>query len=416
MKSALTTLVGLVFVFLTLSMSVMVQGATGNLDAAPAVAWEQMPMQGEAYSIFQLSKGFVLSAANDSATFLIKTDSEGNITDLTTIQINHEPTQLPYLVPTSDGGYVFAGIWNNQYALVKTDLDGNVLWTKQYSSDAPINYFRSIIQTRDGGFALAGFGEPSEESEGWIWFARTDANGNLAWNETLAGPLADCPSNIIELENGDFMLSDVSYSIVPNQAYIRLIRTSPDGIVLWNQTYGGEGNYKIPECNCAIQTQDGGFIIGGFLSGQNAWVIKTDPDCQMEWNQTYGGKHSAITCIRQISDGYIMTAVANLTQAWVLKTDAVGNALWNVTFPGAIFPVGLEANFVSVLPTQDGGYVMVGTKDVLVWLVKLAGPKPNFTIVIGAVVVAVALVALIIVLRIQRHKPKKQPTANFSHF
>jgi ABC-type spermidine/putrescine transport system permease subunit II len=59
---------------------------------------------------------------------------------------------------------------------------------------------------------------------------------------------------------------------------------------------------------------------------------------------------------------------------------------------------------------------MVGTKDVLVWLVKLAGPKPNFTIVIGAVVVAVALVALIIVLRIQRHKPKKQPTANFSHF
>lgn len=390
----------------------MVQGSTDNTTAVPSVAWEQLPLQGEAYSIFQLANGgFVLSATNDTATLLIKTDSEGNLTSLKAIQINQETTQLPYLVPALDDGYVFAGIWNNQYALVKTDTDGKILWTQRYSSEAPINYFRSIIQTRDGGFALAGFGEPSEESEGWIWFARTNADGNLLWNKTFAGPLADCPSNIIELDNGDFMLSDVSYSIVPNQAYIRLIRTSPDGVVLWNQTYGGEGNYRIPECNCAIQTQDGGYIIGGFLSGQNAWVIKTNVDCQMEWNQTYGGKHSAVTCVRQMSDGYIMTAVANLTQAWVLKTDPMGNALWNVTFEGAIFPVGLEANFVSVLPTQDGGYVMVGTKDGMVWLVKLAGPtKTDFTAVVVAAVAAVFIVvAVVLVLRFRRHKPHARP-------
>ncbi|MCW4009628.1 MAG: hypothetical protein NWF05_03290 [Candidatus Bathyarchaeota archaeon] len=373
--------VAIVFFFLVLALTgtISLLHSTPSTVAAtaPDVLWEQKLMAGEGYSVFPLEEGgFVLSATNQTATLLIKTDSQGNLTFLKAIQINQECTSLPYLVPTSDGGYALAGIWANNYTLVRTDSQSNVMWTHLYNANAPANYFRSIIQTRDGGFAIAGYAEEMHEGEGEIWFAKTDASGNLLWNKTFSGPIADCPSTLIQTADGGYMMSDVSFSVVPNQAYMRLIRTDPDGNVLWNCTYGDEDKYRIPECNCAIPTADGGYLIGGFLAGRNAWVVKTDADGNMQWNQTYGTENSAITCIQTTQDqGYIMAGVLNCTQAWLLKTDAEGKEHWNMTFTNATYPVGLEANFNSVLQTDDGGYIVIGTKNQSIWLLKLVTPN-----------------------------------------
>ncbi len=395
MKKTLLTVMIFGLLVSTFAFSFSVKAAE---NMAPPIQWQQTLMSGDGYSVFQLADGsFILNAANQTATFLVKTDSLGNPTWTKTIQISQKPTVLPYLVPTSEGGYAVAGILNNQYALERTDSEGNLQWTKLYASEAPVTYFRSIIQTSDGGFAIAGFGESAEDTEGQIWFAKTDSLGNLLWNETFAGPIADCPSTIIQLPDGGFMLSDVSYSVTPNQAYMRLIRTDPHGNVMWNQTYGDLGKYRIPEVNCAIKTADDGYLLGGFLSGRNAWVVKTDANGKMEWNQTYGGLNSAVTCIHQLKNGgYIMSAVANLTQVWILKTDGVGNEIWNATFPGATFLVALEANFNSVIQTKNGGYVVLGTKDGRAWLVNLATPANSLTetelIEVGAALIIVIVV------------------------
>ena len=401
-----------------IALSLLVSALAATLPAhaatisAPPTIWENEYVAGDGYSVFQLSDGsFILNAANQTATFLIKTDSSSNPMWIRTIQIGAEPTVLPYLVLTSDGGYALAGMQNNQYTLAKTDSQGNLQWTKRYPSDAPVTYFRSFIQTTDGGFAIAGFGEPAEDTEGKIWFAKTDASGNLLWNETLAGPLADCPSTIIQLADDGFMLSDVSYSVTPNQAYMKLIRTDSIGNVMWNQTYGDQGKYRIPEVNCAIKTADNDYLLGGFLSGRNTWVVKTDTDGKMEWNQTYGDANSAITCAHATQDGgYIMSAVANLTQAWILKTDGAGNEIWNVTFPGASFSVALEANFNSVIQTQDDGFVVLGTKSGNAWLVKLADKTSSFSenelIEIAA---ASTLTAVIVVSAVLYNQRKKRP-------
>jgi hypothetical protein len=231
------------------------------------------------------------------------------------------------------------------------------------------------------------------------------------WNETFAGPIADCPSTIIQLPDGGFMLSDVSYSVTPNQAYMRLIRTDPHGKVMWNQTYGDLGKYRIPEVNCAIKTADDGYLLGGFLSGRNAWVVKTDADGKMQWNQTYDGVNSAVTCVHSVQDeGYIMSAVANLTQAWILKTDAAGNQIWNVTFPEATFSVALEANFNSVIQTKDGGYVVLGTKDGRAWLVNLATPA-NSLIETELIEVGVALIIVLVVIGVSVAFIKQRKTS-----
>jgi hypothetical protein len=371
--------------------------------SAPPVKWHQEYMHGDGYSIYQLPDGgFVFNVANGSATIIITTDNSGNVVSSKAIQINGEPTLLPYFVLTSDGGYALAGMRGDNYALAKADSSGNLVWTQTYNSDAPITYLRSVIQTSDGGFALAGFRQESDEGEGEIWFAKTDSAGSLIWNETLKGPIADCPSQIIQEPDGGYMLSDVSFSLVPNQAYFRLIRTDADGRVLWNQTYGDLDKYRVPECNAAIPTNDGGYLIGGFLAGRNVWVVKTDANGNMEWNQTYGEANDSVICVQQTSDdGYFFAAIKNFTNGWVMKTDDLGNQLWNRSFTGVTFADGLEANYNNVIQAKDGSFLVLGTKDGNAWLANLATPAPESDplsrpMVWGTVVFAVVAVCVLV--------------------
>jgi hypothetical protein len=384
-----------------------------SVVAAPPIVWQHEYMNGDGYSIYQLPDGgYVFNAANETATFLVKTDSFGNITSTKAIQIYQKPTVLPYFVQTLDGGYAFAGNMSDLYALVKTDSEGNILWSKTYNSNTPFTYMRAMIQTRDGDFALAGFGQLNPEDVGWSWFARTDASGNLLWNKTLSAQF-DCPSAIIEEPNGDFTLSDVIFSLEPNYTLFRLVRTDKNGGILWSKTYGEMGEndtYRTPECNTIIATIDGGYLIAGWLAKRNAWVVKTDAAGVMLWNQTYGEADSAVVCAKQTIDGgYIFAAVQNVREAWLLKADSLGSQVWNVAFSDAMFHGAFQSNYNSVIQTIDGGYVVLGVKDGAVWVTKLMYPEtdllgqPQIQVAIVVVVAACVLFGLVTILKRGKH-------------
>jgi hypothetical protein len=399
----------LALLVLVCSASTLTAQATST-DAAPSIAWQHEFMGGEGYSIYTLPNGgFVFNVANDSATLLVKVDSSGNLESSKIIQIGQEAVvNLTYFVPTSDGGYAFAGVNWNKYALVKTDADGNVMWNTTYTSDLSITYQRAMIQDSDGGFALAGFGQLTLEGIGWSWFARTDAQGKLLWNETLPGATNDCPSAIIQTSDG-FILSDVVFSLDPNQSFFRLLKIDQNGNLLLNQTYGDEGNtdtYSIPECNTAATTSDGGYLLGGFLAGRNAWAVKTDSAGKMLWNQTYGGKNDAVVCIHQTVDGgFIMAAVQNASEAWIFKTDSAGNMIWKTNFAAVTFAGKLEANYNCVLQADDGGYIVLGAKDGNVWLAKI-NPEANPWAQAAIAVVIVAVLVTVTFWLLKRRKRK----------
>ncbi len=363
------------------------------------------------YSIFQLADGsFILNTANTSCTFLVKLDSSYNEIWTKTIRISQENTVLSHLVPTNDGGYALSGIVNNQYVLMKTDSQGNIQWTATFDSGAPINYLRSMIQTYDGGFAIAGFGEPVEEGLGWIWFAKTDLYGNMQWNMTFSGPVADCPSAIMQTSDGGYMLSDVSYSFVPDQGFFRLIKMDTYGNVLWNTTYGGEDYYLEPECNTAIATQDGGYLLAGYLWDTDAWVVKTDAEGNMQWNQTYGEKGSSITSVLETQNGgYLLASISNFHIAGLIMTDNTGNKLWNITFPDVTWQIGYEANFNSLIKAKNGDYIMVGSKNQSVWLAKLNYQNNLPTTLQSLSLVNVALAVTVVMTLLIQLKKKKNP-------
>jgi hypothetical protein len=355
------------------------------------------------YCVYQLEdKSLVLNSANQSGTYLTKLDLNNHIIWTQLIQNN----TLPRLVVLHDGGFLLGGIVNNRYVLVKTDSIGNIEWTKTLDSGAPVNYFMAMVESRGGGFAIAGFCEPAEDSLGWIWFAKTDSAGNLQWSRNISGPNADCPSNVIETSEGGYVLSDTGYSFVPNQAFFRLIKLDVNGGVLGNSSYGGYGYFFQPECNSLISTQDGGYLMGGYLWRKPAWVVKVGGDGEMQWNQTYGEDGCSITGALKTPNGYLLEEYLRLNGTGVILTDPLGNPFWNTTLTDVTLPVGMEANFHSIIEAKDGGYIMVASKNGSVWLAKFDYPKADSA---GLWLVAVALLGVAAVLTVVAlYKKKKQ--------
>jgi hypothetical protein len=136
------------------------------------------------YCVYQLEdKSLVLNSANQSGTYLTKLDLNNHI--IWTHLIQAGQTSLPRLVTLRDGGFLLGGVVDNRYVLVKTDSYGNMEWTKTLDSGAQVNYLMAIVESNDGGFALAGFGEPAEDSLGYIWFAKPTQRVTFSGVETF---------------------------------------------------------------------------------------------------------------------------------------------------------------------------------------------------------------------------------------
>ena len=151
----------------------------------------------------------------------------------------------------------------------------------------------------------------------------------------------------------------------------------------WDKTFGGSGAENI---RSVIKTRDGGFLFltnsQSGISGNKTdakigtkdfWVIKTLPSGQIEWAKTYGGsgvEFANIAIESQVSGfllvGYSSSVISgDKSQAskggvdyWILKIDKNGSKVWDKTFGGTSADYGK-----GILPTADGGYIVLGQSD-----------------------------------------------------
>jgi len=80
------------------------------------------------------------------------------------------------LVATSDGGFAVAAVSGNDFWLVKTDASGNMMWNQTYGG--PENqHLYSIVETSDKGFVLAGFQTSKHNGSAEVWLIKNDEFG-----------------------------------------------------------------------------------------------------------------------------------------------------------------------------------------------------------------------------------------------
>lgn len=292
------------------------------------------------------------------------------------------------IVQTSDGGYAISGTTesfgagSSDYWLIRTDPVGNIIWNKTYGGTGP-EELTAMCQTNGGGYALAGritisIGDPFYNTAD-VWLVKTDASGNMQWNQTYGGTGDDLCNSVVQARDGGYALAGVTMPFGGGRSDFWLVKTDGSGNVLWNKTYGGTGNawsYSM------IETGDGGFALAGctdsFGAGDlDGWVVKTDAYGNIVWNKTYGGTGTdgVDQLIRTVEGGYAMvgtTPSSGLPQSeWLVKTDASGNMEWNRTYEG------MGTNYwASLIQTGDGGFALAGVTGSFgagmddVWLVK----------------------------------------------
>ncbi|WP_035692836.1 hypothetical protein, partial [Flavobacterium sasangense] len=151
----------------------------------------------------------------------------------------------------------------------------DMLWEKSFGGKH-CEILTDILSTSDNGFVLAGSsisgktGNKSNKNIGSYdyWICKIDFKGELEWQKSFGGEGSDMLTSIIQTEDGGFLLGGTSSSNKSldkkedskGQSDFWIIKLNSSGIEEWQKTFGGEWH---DELQSVITGVDGGFLLGG---------------------------------------------------------------------------------------------------------------------------------------------------------
>ncbi|MBK9525306.1 MAG: T9SS type A sorting domain-containing protein [Bacteroidetes bacterium] len=232
------------------------------------------------------------------------------------------------------------------------------------SQDMPVK----IIRSQDGCILMLGSSSSidgdiaSSHGANDLWLTKTDSSGTLLWQKTYGGSNSDIGTGIIELTNGDLILSgytashdgDISQHHGNFDAWV--IRTTSSGVLIWEKTFGGS---LVDLCYAMIPTSDGGILIGGGTyssdgdlslshGDQDFWLLKLDVSGNIIWQQSLGGSgldvcyaidetssNEIIACGSSNSNNGDVIGQHGGSDFWVVKLSCNGTMLWNQCYGGS---------------------------------------------------------------------------------
>ncbi|MCX6296775.1 MAG: T9SS type A sorting domain-containing protein [Bacteroidetes bacterium] len=225
------------------------------------------------YIITGTSNSF--SAGGDDDVYLMKIDVNGNkIWSKAIGGINQDSGNSG--LQNADGGYMVIGntasfgIGDTDIYLIKTNSDGDVLFSNTYNSSYE-DFAKNITPTSDGQFVLSAFsGSQMFNSGGSITLTSGSISTVGTIDTTVSGSTLETVST-----------NDTTGSTTGNvDSDISLIKLDANGVIIWAKKFGGLG---ADGGNDVIQTNDGGYLISATSNvvGTNdfdSYLIKTNSD------------------------------------------------------------------------------------------------------------------------------------------
>lgn len=354
-----------------------------------------------AFAVAQTTDGgYILAGKTDSfgfgesAAYLVKVNARG-FTQWEHTYGGHGSDEAAGVDQTSDGGYIIVGTTNSfgpgndSVYLVKTDAQGEMEWENTYGGKFDDRAF-AVQETQDGGYILAGV-TGSFVASPRMYLVKTDAGGNVEWQNHYGGSGDDRAWAVQQTSDGGFIITGQTTSFGPGGRSMYLVKTNSSGAVEWETTHGGSGDDLA---NSVRQTRDGGYIMAGWTKShgpddRSAYLVKTDANGALEWEASFdGGGESSANSVWQTEDGgYVVAGYTDSLgegrlSLYLLKTNGLGALQWERTHGGP----GLHASAFDVQQTEDGGYIAAGwlfreeTEDTSMFAVKTnsRGRAPAF--------------------------------------
>jgi hypothetical protein len=86
-------------------------------------------------------------------------------------------------------------------------------WVKLYGGTLD-DTAAAIVQTGDGGYAIAGTTSSFGVGSADFWLIKTDASGNVEWNQTYGGAGADFAYSMVQTSDGGYVMAGETYPLV----------------------------------------------------------------------------------------------------------------------------------------------------------------------------------------------------------
>jgi len=259
--------------------------------------------------------------------------------------------------PALDGGYALFG-WSGlsfeeNFCLIKVDVNGDVQWAKNFG-DSIRDFGYGFSQASDSGYIMVGqeydwYGDETPH----LYLIKCDKNGNLQWSkyyDTLT-----TGKSVLQTHDGGYIIAGY--------------RSSYESFIMKTDSYGNPEwtkNYSPMHCNNLQKTIDQGYIMTGAINSpsgtqSNVSLIKIDDAGNLQWSKSFGSLLSDEgQTVKQTTDhGYIIAGETRSFGAgdydvYLLKTDSNGNLQWSMTY-GNIY----LNHAYDVEQTEDGGYIVV---------------------------------------------------------
>jgi hypothetical protein len=183
----------------------------------------------------------------------------------------------------SPDGYIVAGealvcsgpsCATTDFWILKLNPTGGVVWGKTYLKGYP----HSIQQTKDGGYIVgAGYND--------FFVLKLSSDGEIIWQKSYGGVDNDSLHSLQQTEDGGYVVAGRTYSFGAGSRDFLVLKLNPDGDIIWQKTYGGdgeEGAFSIIETCDDLGNPDGYIVAGetyGFGAGESdILVLKLNSD------------------------------------------------------------------------------------------------------------------------------------------
>ena len=277
------------------------------------------------------------------------------------------------------------------YWVVKISATGVLQWEKSLGG-TEFDFGETVHQTADGGYIVAGCAMSNDgdvtgnhSGRGDYWIVKLSPAGIIEWKKCFGGSGDEGANCIIQTTDGGYIVGGSANSIdgdvtgIHGQSDAWIVKLSATGSIQWQKCYGGPGN---EEAWAIRQTQDGGYIFGGYndanggdVTGNHGntdvWVVKISDTGALQWQKSYGGSgYEGLTELLQAGDGgYIFSAgTASLdgdvsgnhgdNDMWIVKLSDTGSIEWQRCYGGTAFD-----NSGSMAAARDSGYILAGSAE-----------------------------------------------------
>lgn len=258
-------------------------------------------------------------------------------------------------------------------------------WSSNFGG-AAYEWPKRIVATRDGGSIVIGSTNSMDgDVEGIhfgtdIWVIKLDADGAMDWQKCYGGSGLDEGRDIIELEEGGYILAGNTNSLDGDVSGVHdvfqdgwIARLDSTGELVWSTTLGGnsvdvfysvarQGNHILA---CGSACSDDAYISGS-QGGCDVWVVSLNLDGSVNQYALYGstwndaGYHLApspdggfILAGLIGGDGGNVDTYYGYNDIWMLKLDYDGSLQWQATLGGS----GIDAPR-SITVLNDGSYLL----------------------------------------------------------